>query len=54
MLLSSLAITMAQERRNATSNLERLPAFIARHLYLSPAIAQAKRVRPQSSTSELR
>jgi hypothetical protein len=23
---------MAQERRNATSNLERLPAFIARHL----------------------
>ena len=33
MLLSSLAITMAQERRNATSNLERVPAFIARHLH---------------------
>jgi hypothetical protein len=34
MLLSSLAITMTQERRDATSNLERLPAFIVHLLDL--------------------
>ena len=33
MLLSTLAITMAQERRNVMSNLERVPALIARHLH---------------------